>query len=107
MKAVVVSYLPFSSYVRRKLESAGIKEIVSYFKHKNAWKSYKDILEVCDKEEADACVIIANWHTAINLLANGVGNVFVLSDVQHNRKGEITDCSITHIYGTIDIKEID
>ena len=106
-KALIVSRIKLNESVKNKLKKVlNANELIDFYKYLNAWHDYRDILDVANKFQCDAIVIIANFRLAVELLANGVNKVAIL-DIKGIPLNEIKDVDIYVIEGNIKLNRID
>ena len=106
-KALLVSKVKLSESVKNKLkEVLSADELVDFYKYLNAWHDYRDILDVANKFNCSAVVVIANFRLAVELLANGISKVAVLI-IKEIPIGEIRSVEIYVLEGGIKINRVE
>lgn len=78
MKALLVSRVGLSVRILEELRKLGVTEFVNYYDRYDSWKTGGDIVNVAKEIGADTVVIIANFKTALEILAGGIAPVIVI-----------------------------
>jgi len=79
VKALLVSRVGLSVRLIEELKKWGVTEFVNYYDRHDSWKTARDVINVAKEIGADTVVIIANFKTALEILASGIAPVVVIT----------------------------
>ena len=106
MKALLVSRVGLSVRLIEELKKIGVTEFVNYYDKRNGWKTARDVINVAKEIGADTVIVIANFRTALEILASGISPVIVITP-KFTTFTEIVTGKVFVIDGDITILERD